>query len=101
VFAGEKKNQDAPVATPAVPMLTDAQRASIAMALYDSVQLNGAREAIAKAEDNLRKALGACGSGFVVTRDPADQQLKCVVVPPQPVAAPSPAKPSPETPSTK
>lgn len=95
VVAGEKK-KEAPPAEPAVPVLTDAQKASIALALYDSAALNGAREAIAKAEENLRKALQACGPGFVVSRDPADQQLKCAAAPAQ-VAPPSSAPPPPPT----
>ena len=84
VFAGNKE-KDAPPPSSAVPVLTDSQKASIALALYDSAALNNAREAIAKAEDALRKALQACGSGFIVTRDPLDQQLKCIAMPPQPV----------------
>lgn len=92
LFAGDKENE------PAVPVLTDAQQAHIAMALYDSAVLNSAREAIAKADENLRKALQSCGSGFMVTRDASDQQLKCIAAPPEatsniPASARSPSQP--------
>jgi len=98
IFAGDKKKD---ISAPAVPVLTDAQKASIALALYDSAALNGAREAIAKSEDNLRKALQACGSGFLVTRDPADQQLKCIAALPPSSVGQASAAPPPAPPATK
>lgn len=83
---GAPKEKTAP--PPAAPTLTDAQKTEIALALYDNEALNNARAAISKAEQRLRTALAACGTGWIVTRDQESGELKCIAAPPAPQLPP-------------